>query len=149
MKPIHIKLLLLLTIALLIPQLAYSQSVVQYTYDNAGNRITQTIPSNRYDGSIGNRQDGGQGRIATGQLAGYNISISVLDSQGLVKVEVLGFSDSDDCLLSVFSTSGTLVATKTADTMPATIDISHCRKGIYILQVILNGETGSWKIIKR
>jgi hypothetical protein len=145
----YLKLLLFVTSVLLFPQLALSQSVVQYTYDSGGNRISQIVPSNRNNGDFGNRQEDGQGHSSTGQLAGHNISISVLERQGLVKVEILDFSDSDDCQLSVFSTSGSLVATKTVATMPCTIDISHCRKGIYILQVILNGETGSWKIIKR
>lgn len=86
----YLKLLSAVAIAFMIPQMSLSQSVVQYIYDSAGNRISQVVPSNRHGDSFGNRQDSGQGRTTSGQLAGHSVSITVLESRGLVTVEILG-----------------------------------------------------------
>lgn len=139
---------IILLFTLLFPVFCHAQSVINYTYDNGGNRILQTVPSSR-NGGFGNSRDSEQGHTANGELAGHQVLITVYDSQGMVKVEIVGFEDSDACLASVYTTSGSLVASTSAESMPVYLDISHCRRGIYILKLVLNNETGSWKIIKR
>ena len=135
--------------ALLLPAVCHAQSVVNYTYDNAGNRLTQMYPNNNRQGGFGDRQEDAFGMTITGELAGHSIRITSLYGQNTVKVEVLGLQDSDDCIISVYAISGRLLINQKTDDVVTTLDMSAYHKGFYIIKISLNGQTGSWKIIKK
>jgi hypothetical protein len=137
----------LLLATLLLPAVCHAQSVVEYTYDNAGNRLTQMYPNNNRQGGFGDRQEDAFGMTITGELAGHSIRIISLYGQGTVKVEVLGLQDSDDCIISVYAISGRLLINQKTDDVVTTLDMSDCRRGIYIIKIRLNGQAGSWKTV--
>ena len=137
----------LLLATLLLPALCHAQSVVEYTYDNAGNRLTQMYPNNNRRGGFGDRQEDAFGMTITGELAGHSVRITSLYGQSTVKVEIQNLQDSDDCTISIYSISGKMLVSQNAEAFQTTLDMSACRRGIYIIKIRLNGQAGSWKTV--
>ena len=131
------------------PVFCSAQSTVQYTYDNAGNRIVQEIVYDDPDRSqgFGTKNNDAGGGIVSGQVGGHIVRASMLS--GMLRVEVLGLKPTDHCYLSVFTIGGQLLQSQvTADTL-TTLDLSNQSDGVYILQVRINDEKGAWKIVKK
>ena len=145
------RLLSISLIAAMLPLRGMAQSHVRYTYDNAGNRLSQyTLP----DEETRNRQLGGSlddssGSTQSRQIAGHTVSVTTNAVTGLVTVEVFGLDASDDCLLSVYSLPGIQIVSQQVTDTRTTIDLGDCTKGIYILLVHLNSESATWKILKK
>jgi len=139
----------ILAAALLLPIASRAQSIVQYTYDNAGNRTSQTIPSDRRNETIGNQQDNTRERTVDGIIDDHVVRVVSLYGQRRVRVEILGLESSDECVLSVYTISGRLIVNQGIRDLQTTIDLSSYRPGIYILKVCLNGEFANWKMINK
>ena len=137
----------LLLATLLLPAVCHAQSVVEYTYDDAGNRLSQLYPSSNRRGGFGDRQEDAFGMTISGDLAGHSVLITSLYGEKVVKVEIQGLQDSDDCTISAYSISGKMLISRKAETFQTTLDMSACRRGIYIIKISLNGQTGSWKTV--
>lgn len=140
---------LLVSFALaLFPLFGKAQSQVHYTYDNAGNRLTQSVIYDEPD-----RSKNGQGNrgydIKSRELSGHTVSVLSNAEMGQVQIEVLGLEDGDDCQLAFYSLAGTLLISEQATSTRTMFDLSPYPTGIYILVVRLNGESASWKIIKK
>lgn len=89
----------LLLATLLLPAVCHAQSVVEYTYDDAGNRLSQLYPSSNRRGGFGDRQEDAFGMTISGDLAGHSVLITSLYGEKVVKVEIQGLQDSDDCTI--------------------------------------------------
>lgn len=56
--------------------------------------------------------------------------------------------DSDLCSMQIFNVDGIQLLTIISSEQETDIDLSGYSNGMYILQICLNGEYTSWKIIK-
>ncbi len=142
----------ILTLLLLLGAMTVSaQSRVHYTYDNAGNRLTQQtlFDEQARNQLLGSGLDRRDGSTQSRQVAGSTVSVTTYTGTGQVTVEVLPLDPSDDCQLAVYSLSGHQVANLQVASTQTTLDLSDSPKGIYILLVRLNGGTATWKIIMK
>jgi hypothetical protein len=120
-----------------------AQHSISYSYDAAGNRtgrsITVTPVKDRDATDIEEVNDNPEGKVRV-----------MADSKlGVIKVEIIDYSDNDQCHITLFDTGGT-VLTDIPEAEPVTlIDISDKPSGIYILQAVLNGRSDTWKIAYR
>lgn len=128
----------------ILPLCGMAQSRVQYTYDNAGNRLTQAVVYDEPDRS--SKGDSRNGNTLTREVAGHTVSVTVSPETGEVCVEVLGLGDDDDCRLSVYALSGICVLSQPLTDTRTTLDLGGNREDIYILLLRLNGTSASWKI---
>ena len=120
-----------------------AQHSISYSYDAAGNRtgrsITVTPVKDRDATDIEEVNDNPEGKVR----------VTADSNLGVIKVEVVDYSDNDQCHITLFDTGGT-VLTDIPEAEPVTlIDISDKPSGIYILQAILNGRNDTWKIAYR
>lgn len=145
------RLLSISLIAAMLPLWGMAQSHVCYTYDNAGNRLSQyTLPDEETrNRQLGGNQDDRSGSTQSRQIAGHTVSVTTNAVTGLVTVEAFGLDSSDDCQLSVYSLPGVQIVSQLVTDTRTTIDLGDCTKGIYILLVRLNDEAATWKILKR
>ena len=132
---------------LLFPLLCHAQGSVGYSYDAAGNRISRTIILNR---NMAKKQARTlKDKDYTDILSQRNISISPNPTQGMVEITITGLRESDDCAMSVYTLKGQTLKTLSVSGEVTTIDLSGQPDGIYLLDITINGEKTTWKIIKK
>lgn len=68
---------------------------------------------------------------------------------GILRVEIPDIDSRDRCEMVVYSMSGQRIVSVILDSDGTEIDITSSPDGIYILSIIVNGESSSWKIIKK
>ena len=128
---------------LAMPSVGFAQNSISYNYDAAGNRtgrsITITPVKGRNVTEIEEIHDTPSARV----------HVTADSNLGVIKVEIVDYSDNDQCHITLFETGGT-VLTDIPNAEPVTlIDISDKPSGIYILQAVLNGRSDTWKIAYR
>lgn len=132
---------------LLFPLLCHAQGSVGYSYDAAGNRISRTIILNR---NMAKKQARTlKDKDYTDILSQRNISISPNPTKGMVEITITGLRESDDCAMSVYTLKGQTLKTLSVSGEVTTIDLSGQPDGIYLLDITINGEKTTWKIIKK
>ena len=138
---------ILLVLGLLfISSLAFSQTTeVSYQYDASGNRIKrQTIIITPPVGNF-NRDE----LIVEEELLEYKISIYPNPTQGELKVIISGDVDFEQSSLSVFSIKGELVYKKEPVEETNYINLLNQAPGMYVMRLLIEGKTESWKILKQ
>jgi len=131
---------------LLLNSLSFSQTTeVHYTYDASGNRIKrQTIIITPPVGNF-NRDE----LIVEEELLEYKISIYPNPTQGELKVIISGDVDFEQSSLSVFSIKGELVYKKEPVEETNYINLLNQAPGMYVMRLLIEGKTESWKILKQ
>lgn len=115
---------------------------IQYVYDNAGNRVKREIVLTKSAAET-------QPAVFTEELAKRTIKIYPNPTEGQLKVEVPAFEESNSVNLTIVNMQGQVVLRKKMNSVVADLDISSKPNGIYILQINIDGENSSWKIIKK
>lgn len=136
------KRLIMLLIAA-VPLIAFSQSKVRYSYDNAGNRIKREIVV-----STKSVSDDSSPEYYSEMLSEKNIRIYPNPTRGQLKVEIVGWNNADQCLFRLYNSVGQQLLLTRAASSYTELDISSRPDGLYILHITLNGKETSWKIIK-
>lgn len=125
------------------PCLMFAQTI-RYDYDGAGNRLTRYIvmSPNRVAKSTSIDE------FLSDSLSKRNIRIYPNPTQGLLRIRIEQLSEDDICSIRLFSLSGHQILFMPLQATETELNISDQSNGIYILQILLNGEASSWKIIK-
>ena len=125
------------------PCLMFAQTI-RYDYDGAGNRLTRYIvmSPNRVAKSASIDE------FLSDSLSERNIRIYPNPTQGLLRIRIDQLSEEDICSIRLFSLSGQQILVMPLQTTDTELNTSDQSNGIYILQILLNGEASSWKIIK-
>lgn len=82
-------------------------------------------------------------------IAKQDIKIYPNPTDGIIKVEISGFEDTDICEVSIFNASGQQLLSQRASSYITEVNIVTQPKGIYIMRILLNGNDSIWKIIKK
>ena len=138
---------MIITALLTLTLLCHAQGSVGYSYDAAGNRISRTIILSRNMAKKQARTI--KDKEYTDILSQRNISISPNPTKGMVEITITGLRESDDCAMSVYTLKGQTLKTLSVSGEVTTIDLSGQPDGIYLLDITINGEKTTWKIIKK
>ena len=120
---------------------------VTYTYDNAGNRIKREIVLSPQRISAPH-ENAHENQSVFDMLADKDIKIYPNPTQGKLKVEITNYESSDSGSIYVYSMNGQTVTHSEISFYMTEIDISNSPKGIYLMQIRLNGTSTTWRIIK-
>ena len=132
---------LIISILFLLPLIVSSQTIVNYTYDAAGNRIKREIVLSR---SMENTE-----KPLTETLSSKSISIYPNPTAGLLKISISGWETTDKCKFTIFSLKGALIQEIQVSSSVTEIDLSDESDGMYLLNIELNESKSAWKIIKK
>lgn len=119
---------------------------VSFSYDSTGNRVKREILIEKQSAPS---RDISNPEYFSEMLAEKEIRIYPNPTEGLLKIEIKGYEDSDECSLSIFNMSGQQLQNMDVRNPLTEIDITSQSNGMYIFLIVLNGEESSWKIIKR
>ena len=130
----------ILIFTLLIPLTITSQTIT-YSYDACGNRINREIILSR---SIDTSE-----KTFEEKLSENTIIIYPNPTEGLLKIEIKGWEQSENQSISVYNSNGGLINNTIITSSITEIDLSECANGIYILTITYNNDISNWKIIKK
>ncbi len=137
---------LLPSLILLGSSMAVQSQTVIYTYDNAGNRISRTLQAAKSRSSFMNDSLGVENQIESGL---FNVSVHPTLTDGLVNVDIPAYGKNDEAEIRVYSLSGYEVMSIRVTEPYSTIDMAYLPAGVYVLNVMVNGDITSIKIIKQ
>lgn len=138
------KRLSILIAGMLIPAFGFAQKIV-YTYDASGNRISRLKVSNTIVQAPPRRESGQQ----NDDLAAPTVSVGPTPTTGPLTVSLSCLGDTDDCCLLLTNMAGQTLLSQPMNTTEAMLDLSAYATGCYLLQVVLNGNSQTYKIIKK
>lgn len=125
--------------------LTTAQQRVEYTYDQAGNRLTRKIVilSPR-----GVKQAPTDSIPVKQQWRDRIIIIYPNPTRGALAIEIQGGKDTDKIIAELFNSSGAMLYARKWTGTAYTIDMRAYVTGIYILRIKINEEMNEYKIIK-
>lgn len=133
-----------LTVLMLATAFAASAITIRYTYDNAGNRTKRAVVTASPYPWLAAPQNG----IST-MLGDKNIRIYPNPTEGPIKIEINGLIDSDIAEAHIYTMTGVIISKKKFDCDIMEFDISAQSSGMYLLDICINGECSTWKIIRK
>ena len=125
---------------------AYAQNKIKYTYDSAGNRLSrqkEIVVQTR--GSLNHREEPS---VYEEELSETKVTIYPNPTKGMLKVDISGVEKFENARISLYDLTGKLLQQWAGISQSNEIDLSERTPGMYIMQIVYNGNTSSWKIIK-
>lgn len=120
----------------------FAQKKVMYAYDAAGNRIKKEILFEQ-------SQSKSQVVAYSDMLDEKEIKIYPNPTEGELRVEIFNELKKTEGIVTVHGNNGAMIYTTPIINGFASLDISSCPNGLYILHVKIGDCVSSWKIIKR
>ena len=151
-------LLTLFVVFAFVPCLAQQTSVVTFSYDADGNRITRSLSMRRIDNNVNHNADlweqNGQAKdtdllsSAVDSFDAMEVSLYPNPTQAIVNLTIENI-ESDAILQAMLTTaSGAVLYNKKIDGLYESIDLTQYSPGIYYLRLTANEESHTWKIVK-
>lgn len=125
---------------------------IEYSYDNAGNRISrqfiylnsnQLKKSTQRDGLIEEKE------VIEDRIGKLTISIFPNPTAGILTITASGLDENSSSSIAIYSTNGAKIKQVSPIENTNTINLSGEPEGLYILIFTKDNETSKWKIIKR
>jgi hypothetical protein len=155
-----------------------SSPALEYVYDAAGNRVIRRIivinkspevpvDSNQVlkndtsmttansllndQGSTNGNSDGQQASVTqySDNLNGHMINVYPNPTKGWLNVQIMEYSPSASSVIYIFDLSNKLLMQKECTSEYTKIDLSAFPANQYLMNVTINNNTSSWKIIKQ
>lgn len=130
---------------------ALSQSMISFSYDAAGNRISRTIVFNtsQANAPAAPAEDEEITEVHSEMLSEMILSIYPNPTEGILKIDIQNMPAGVKADISLYNSSGNLIVLEQGIDFSTTIDITSHPSGIYILKIIIGDEHTEWKIIKK
>ncbi|MBR4497456.1 MAG: T9SS type A sorting domain-containing protein [Bacteroidales bacterium] len=149
MKILHItlKAFLLISVSMLCVTNLVAQ--VSYQYDNNGNRTAKVIVLNTLKNNdfAEMEADNDDSIVFDDKLGESSVKIYPNPTKGLLRVDIQNESEISGFIEIVNNVGKTIC--KTSDiSLENQLDLSNQPNGVYVMRIVVNGKTSTWKIIK-
>lgn len=157
MKNIFFISILIFAIPLLVLSQEPEPNTVEFKYDDAGNRILRHAIYVPEIGKVKTLEGDSLGHhnltksFPADSIVINDISVSIYPNPtlGKFKVSMNNISEKDDIQYILLSLTGQVVSNNVIHLNETEVDMQKCVSGPYIFRLIVNGESTSWRIIKR
>lgn len=126
----------------------FSQEVVYFSYDEAGNRTKREIIDLSKSSNIG-ADSAGWLEAEGDNLADNKILIYPNPTKGKLKIDISTFKEGTTGQLMVYDLSGKILLQRYKIYASNMLNLDHLATGIYFLKLSINNSTKEWKIIKK
>ena len=144
----NIRLLSLVLLSIVAMESSAQTRNVQFTYDNAGNRIGRAIVLAQAPKSRGLANDSTKTEIYTDTFAEYQLHVYPNPTEGELKIELCGLPDGEVYHLLITNSSGVVIVNRKTSENPTVADLTTCPAGIYLMRIQYKNYTKDFKIIR-
>lgn len=134
----------IICILLFLPAMTVFAQSVSYSYDNAGNRTARAIV-------LKAPQAPNEQKTITALpdlISKRAVLIYPNPTKGILSLEIKDYTDKLQAEFRLTDLSGRIIMEQKATSNIQTIDLNRQVAGIYLLQIRINDESVTWKIIK-
>lgn len=146
------KTLILTSIWLIIGLTLFSQQpAIEYTYDDAGNRTHREVIyiGEKKDNNLTGENEKQTDKLTfSDKIGGHEISIFPNPTKGELRVEITEITEAANPRIEIYSTSGEMIFSENKIKSKSRLDLSDRQAGTYILKIILEGKSATWKVVK-
>ena len=130
---------------------------IEYTYDNAGNRIARKIipaqpeqvQQENEDSTEVNEDETKNPEVYEDFIAKQELKIYPNPTRGKLKIEMVNYNADATGTIQVYDLSGRLVLNLSTIQQSMEIDITSQPAGQYIMIIVIDQQKSEWKIIKQ
>lgn len=133
----------------LLPTVSFAQDRIGYSYDALGNRVKREIVMPVPKAMAKQQNFSSDNQSFSDMLRDHSIKIYPNPTKGALKICISGLKGTDKCSLEVYTTLGMQILAKKVESDNIDINISNQSNGVYLLQIIINGRSTTWKIVKQ
>ena len=128
---------------------AHAQNVqYDFTYDASGNCTSiTTFNSNSSAPVIGMHEDDLE-KVGSLSLCGKPITVITDKSNDIIVIEVAGWSNLDNCSITLYDMAGQQLSSRRATNERTTIDTGSLKPGVFLIGIALNNERTGIKMTK-
>ncbi len=122
---------------------SFGQDYISFSYDNAGNRISRTIPVSKsaYVGDV-------ETEVFNEILEELSFKMYPNPTKGLLTVEIENFTGETNASISIYDLQGRQIYNNSNAVASNAIDLSKQSPGTYIMILKAGDTTREWKIVK-
>lgn len=129
----------------MITTVTYSQTTINFHYDNAGNRKDRIFHSKK---STVAEADSSDINPLSDQIDQIGIKIYPNPTKGLITVDITSLPDNVPASLSIYDIEGKCLEYIDVQIPSNHLDLSSFPNGIYVLRVTAGTKKTEWKIVK-
>lgn len=133
----------------LLPLVSSAQGRIGYSYDAAGNRVKREIIMSAPMAMSRQKNLDFDEQSFSDMVSGRSVKIHPNPAEGTLKISLPGLKEADVCSIDVYTLRGVHILTQAVKTDNVSVDISSQPAGVYILNMTINNNSTTWKIIKR
>ena len=133
----------------LLPVISSAQDRIEYNYDASGNRVKREIVMPGPKAMAKQQNFSSDNQSFSDMLRDHSIKIYPNPTKGALRICISGLKGTDKCSLEVYTTLGVQILTKKVEADNIDINISNQPNGVYLLQITINGQSTTWKIVKQ
>lgn len=133
----------------LLPTVSFAQDRIGYSYDASGNRVKREIVMPVPKAMAKQQNFSSDNQSFSDMLRDHSIKIYPNPMKGALKICISGLKGTDKCSLEVYTTLGMQILAKKVESDNIDINISNQPNGVYLLQIVINGRSTTWKIVKQ
>jgi len=131
----------------------FSQTInnIHFEYDDYGNRTSRYIVIDKIgqvDDSLQVAAEDNE-NVFEDQLGEIKIKIFPNPTTGILKIQIQNLPDNAKSSITVISTSGGTIFSKSPLMSDGTVDLTSYANGVYFLNIIIGEKVTSWTIIKQ
>lgn len=122
---------------------------IEYTYDNAGNRVKQKIVDLEYLSQMNDKHSDEIQPYLVDPILSIQATIFPNPTYGLINVALNGLTSKENVYLKIYDASGHLINEQVSTDTQFVLDFASYTSGIYMVQIIVGNEETAWKVIKK
>lgn len=125
------------------------EAQVSYQYDNNGNRTAKVIVLN----TLKNNDfaeldvDNDDSIVFDDKLGESSVKIYPNPTKGLLRIDIQNDSEISG-FIEIINNVGKTISKTSEISLENQLDLSNQPNGVYVMRIIINGQTSTWKIIK-
>ena len=124
---------------------ATKAQVYNFSYDSAGNRVQRKFVLNSRQSDEGGEEPAA---FFVDRVADYEVKIAPDADGRKVKVELSGLKGEANGNVILYDMNGRKRSSVVIRRGAALLDMSRCVRGVYVMRIIVDDESTSWKITK-
>ena len=127
----------------------FSQQIISYAYDNAGNRISRKVIDLTVTPNPTHVKKGADPEPVVEQLGERKITVFPNPTKGSLAVEIVGGDEKDELSISLYTATGQQLLSKSVQAGTTPINMTTYPKAYYVLRVQAGEKYTEYKIIKQ